>query len=169
MSNRYTEEYIYAVDKNKELHQLAMHYFASLGGAYHSVTYVKDKHYEVFSMVDDSDDANDKITGEKVDIPEIEDWICMLCGENNKTVENLLNLCELESKNVNRILIVYVEGSHLGPCEYCAQLIIQNKVYQFTGYASELFDKYKPEPDDTWKIIADIVAQNILQEIENYR
>jgi hypothetical protein len=165
MSNRYTDKYIYAVDKNNGLYCLAMRYFASLANAYYSVTCVKDRHYEVFSIVDDCYE----ITGEKIDIPELEDWIGMLCGENNKTVEDLMDLCELKAENVNRILIVYVEGSHRGPCEYCAQLIIQNKVYQFTGYASELFDKYKPEPDDTWKIIADIVAQNILQEIENYR
>ena len=167
MSNCYTEERIYAIDKNNELHYLAMKYFASLGCVYHMFVYANDKHYEVFSTIDD--DCNTEITGEIIEIPEVEDWQEVLNGHSNSKAMNLLELHKLNPNFITAIITVSVEGSCNGPYDYYAQVICKNSVHNIEGIVDELFDKDVPEEDEKWHLSANIVANNILNDIECFR
>ena len=165
MSNRYTDKYIYAVDKNNGLYCLAMRYFASLANAYYSVTCVKDRHYEVFSIVDDCYE----ITGEKIDIPEVKDWQDMLNGCSNSKAMNLIALHKLNPNCITDIITVSVTGSHRGPYDYHAQVICQNSVHDVDGIVDKLFGEDESEQDDKWYLSANIVANKILNDIECFR
>ena len=167
MSNRYTEERIYAIDKNNELHYLAMKYFASLGCAYHMFVYAKDKHYEVFSTIDN--DCNTEITGEKIEIPEVKDWMDMLNGYSNSKAMNLLALHKLNPNCITDIITVSVAGSRRGPYDYHAQIICKNSVHDIDGIVDDLFSEDEDEQDDKWHLSAAIVSENILHDIEKYR
>ena len=167
MSNRYTEERIYAIDKNNKLHYLAMKYFASLGCAYDLVVYAKDQYYEMFSAIDD--DCYTEITGEEIEIPEVKDWQDTLNGYSNSKAMNLLELHELNPNFITDVITVFVEGSHRGPYDYHAQVICKNSVHNVDGFVDELFDEDEDEQDDKWHLSANIVANKILNDIECFR
>ena len=108
MSNRYSDNFIYAVDNLNQIHLVEYYYLASMGCAYHSLTCVNNKTYSVFESAEADDEGYVDMCTEKEGsfLPCI--WVDDCCSFfSNRTSNNMKKVieeAELEKTNIVKLI-----------------------------------------------------------------
>ena len=138
--NYYTDTLMYAVDTNNELHWLATKTFDDIGCAYRSEVWTKGNYYTVYSGIDDGDEDTE-VDGQKIELPDNEDWERMLNGGHSPIAENLLTISGLSHADIAAIITVRIYSVSAHPTSYYAELIRPSGVDILEGDVDELLPK----------------------------
>ena len=104
MSNRYYDNYIYAIDKADQTHFVAYSYYGCLGYTYRGEIFIGDKCYSIFC---EADDNKIEAMGEYLPRPCLEDCCSYFTKTPTEAIQQALKEAHLE--NVKILRFIYLD------------------------------------------------------------
>ncbi len=162
MSNRYNDNFIYAVDNRNQIHLVEYYYLASLGCAYHSLTCVNNKTYSVFESADADDEGRvDMCTEKEGDFLPciwVDDCCSFFSSRTSNNMKKVIEEAELEKTDIVKLICLDFNS-------------ISRSIYSAAGWIitkdgkscvdSAIFEKVFSTDADVEKIADNIVRQLI--------